>query len=120
VPTTGVNVPDISNAVDLLDAVSAVAGRPRRRFPLVLADKGYDSQPFRDVWRRRRTEAIMARHQGNPGFGDCCTGWTVSHPLGTPPRHPQRLRQPRLRPDLLAPIDQLDGAEILLGALAGS
>src|SRR3954452_16473452 len=44
--TTGGNVPDISKAVDLLDAVPPVAGRPgrpRRRFPVLLADKGYDS-----------------------------------------------------------------------------
>lgn len=42
--TTGANIPDISKAVDLLDAVPPIAGRPgrpRRRFPVLLADKGY-------------------------------------------------------------------------------
>jgi hypothetical protein len=34
----------------------------------------------------------------------------------TPPRHPRRPRQARLRPDLLAPIDQPDSTEIVLGA----
>jgi transposase len=60
--TTGANVPDISKAVDLLDAVPAVAGRPgrpRRRFAVLLADKGYDSHAFREACRQRRTEAII-------------------------------------------------------------
>lgn len=35
------------------------------------------------------------------------------HPVRTPPRHPPRLRRPRPRPDLLAPIDQLNRSEIV-------
>ena len=68
--TTGANVPDISKAVDLLDAVPPVAGRPgrpRRRFPVLLADKGYDSQAFRAACRRRRTEPIIPR-RGTTGI----------------------------------------------------
>ncbi|MEV6690303.1 transposase [Micromonospora sp. NPDC051196] len=60
--TTGGNVPDISKAVDLLDAVPPIAGRrgaPRRRFPVLLADKGFDSAGFRDACRKRRTEPII-------------------------------------------------------------
>ncbi len=48
--TTGANVPDISMAVALLDSVPPIAGRvgrPRFRFPVLLADKGYDSKKFR-------------------------------------------------------------------------
>src|SRR3954464_8138710 len=44
--TTRANGAETSEAVALLDAVPAVAGRPgrpRRRFPVLLADKGYDS-----------------------------------------------------------------------------
>lgn len=65
--TTGANVPDISKAVDLLDAVPPVAGRrgrPRRRFAVLLADKGYDSQAFRDACHARRTEPIIPRRGG--------------------------------------------------------
>ena len=65
--TTGGNVPDISKAVELLDAVPPVAGRPgrpRRRFAVLLADKGYDSRSFRDACRRRRTEPIIPRRGG--------------------------------------------------------
>jgi transposase len=68
--TTGGNVPDISKAVELLDAVPPVAGRlgrPRRRFLVLLADKGYDSQAFRDACRRRRTDPIIPR-RGSTGI----------------------------------------------------
>ncbi|WP_373292916.1 IS5 family transposase [Mangrovihabitans endophyticus] len=60
--TTGANVPDISKAVDLLDAGPPVAGRPgrpRRRFVVLLADKGYDSRAFREACRARRTDPII-------------------------------------------------------------
>src|SRR3954452_8958423 len=65
--TTGAKVPDISRAVDLLDAVPPVAGRPgrpRRRFPVLLADKGYDSGAFRQACHQRRTEPIIPRRGG--------------------------------------------------------
>ena len=72
--TTGANVPDISKAVDLLDAVPPVAGRPgrpRRRFPVLLADKGYDSRAFREACRQRRTEPIIPQRgtKGLQGLG---------------------------------------------------
>ncbi len=65
--TTGANAPDISRAVELLDAVAPIAGRPgrpRRRFAVLLADKGYDSTGFRDACRRRATEPIIPRRGG--------------------------------------------------------
>jgi transposase len=65
--TTGANVADISKAVDLLDAVPPVAGRPgrpRHRFAALLADKGYDSRAFREACRQRRTEPIIPRRGG--------------------------------------------------------
>jgi transposase len=72
--TTGANVPDISKAVDLLDAVPPVAGRPgrpRRRFPVLLADKGYDSAGFRAACRHRGTEPIIPQrgHKRIKGLG---------------------------------------------------
>jgi hypothetical protein len=54
--TSGANVPDISRAVDPLDLFPPVAGRrgrPRRRFDTLLADKGYDSETFRQACPRR-------------------------------------------------------------------
>ena len=72
--TTGGNVPDVSKAVELLNAVPPVGGRlgrPRRRFLVLLADKGYDSQAFRDACRRRRTDPIIPRRgsKGIKGLG---------------------------------------------------
>ncbi|MDR7277711.1 hypothetical protein J2S41_004489 [Catenuloplanes atrovinosus] len=66
--TTGANVPDISMAVALLDSVPPIAGRvgrPRFRFPVLLADKGYDSKKFRAECRRRGTQPIIP--QRRPG-----------------------------------------------------
>ena len=68
--TTGANVPDISKATELLDAVPPVAGRPgrpRRRFRVLLADKGYDSRAFRQACRQRRTEPIIPQ-RGRTGI----------------------------------------------------
>ncbi len=101
--TTGANVPDISKAVDLLDAVPPGAGRPgrpRRRFPVLLADKGYDSHAFREACRRRRTEPIIPRRGGRniKGLGRlryvveqasaCSISSAVWPSAGTPPRYP--------------------------------
>jgi transposase len=64
--TSGANVPDISRATDLLDGVAPIAGRrgrPRRRFPILLADKGYDSEAFRRACRDRGTEPIIPKRK---------------------------------------------------------
>lgn len=58
--TTGANVPDISRALHLLDGYAPIAGRrgrPRRRFAVLLADKGYDSEAFRQALPRTRHRA---------------------------------------------------------------
>ncbi|GAA3950794.1 hypothetical protein GCM10022629_74180 [Amorphoplanes auranticolor] len=62
--TSGANVPDISRALDLLDCYPPIAGRPgrpRRRFEVLLADKGYSSEAFRQACRERGTEPIIAK-----------------------------------------------------------
>jgi transposase len=72
--TTGAHVPDISRALDLLDGFSPIAGRrgrPRRRFEVLLADKGYDSEAFRQACRERGTEPIIPKRTttGVKGLG---------------------------------------------------
>jgi transposase len=72
--TSGTNVPDVSRAVDLLDGAPAIAGRPgrpRRRFDILLADKGYDSEAFRRACRDRGTEPIITKRSsaGVKGLG---------------------------------------------------
>ena len=72
--TSGANVPDISRALDLLDGFPPITGRrgrPRRRFEVLLADKGYDSEALRRACRERGTEPIIAKRRttGIKGLG---------------------------------------------------
>ena len=72
--TSGANVPDISRALDLLDGYPPIAGRrgrPRRRFDVLLADNGYDSDAFRRACRDRGTEPIIPKRMttGVKGLG---------------------------------------------------
>ncbi|MCG5461588.1 transposase [Micromonospora sp. NPDC053740] len=45
----------------------AARGRPRRRFDVLLADKGYSSQAFRQACRERGTEPIIPKSK-TPGI----------------------------------------------------
>jgi transposase len=134
--TSGANVPDISRGLDLLDGYPPIAGRPgrpRRRFTTLLADKAYSSRAFRRACRERGTEPIIPKPKTPAIKGLGRLRYVVEQTfallhqfrrlavrLGTTPGHPRRPRQPRLRPDLLAAIDQLDRTEIVLGALRRS
>ncbi len=54
----------------MLDGVPPIAGRPgrpRRRFPVLLADKGYDSRAVRKACRQRGTTPIIPA-RGTRGF----------------------------------------------------
>ncbi|MCR8944039.1 transposase [Streptomyces sp. OUCMDZ-4982] len=55
--TTAADVNDVTQTLALVDGIPPVAGRrgrPRRRPEALLGDKGYDSNPDRDVLCRRR------------------------------------------------------------------
>ena len=72
--TSGANVPDISRALYLLDCYPPIAGRrgrPRRRFDVLLADKGYDSDAFRQACWDRGIEPIIPKRKttGVKGLG---------------------------------------------------
>ena len=72
--TTGGNVTDVSMALDLVDGIVPVAGRPgrpRRRPDALLADKGYDSDRVRcELTRRRIVPVISSRGtKGIQGLG---------------------------------------------------
>ena len=72
--TTGGNVNDVSMALDLVDGIVPVAGRPgrpRRRPDALLADKGYDSDRVRcELTRRRIVPVISSRGtKGIQGLG---------------------------------------------------
>ncbi len=60
-------MPDISRARYLLDCHPPLAGRPgrpRRRFDVLLADKGYDSDAFRKSCWDRGTEPAASPSRG--------------------------------------------------------
>jgi transposase len=67
--TTGGNVTDVSPALDLVDGIPPVAGRPgrpRRRPEALLADKGYDSDRLRRELAQRRIVPIIS-YRGTKG-----------------------------------------------------
>ena len=60
--TTGGDVPDVSRGGEPARRRTAhrrTTGRPRRRFPVLLADKGYDGARFRNACQQRQTEPII-------------------------------------------------------------
>ncbi|WP_370078407.1 IS5 family transposase [Streptacidiphilus sp. MAP12-16] len=68
--TTGGNVPDITQALALVDGVPSVAGRPGRppqRPESLLGDKGYDSRHVRRELTRRRILPVISR-RGEPNI----------------------------------------------------
>ncbi|MFF5475899.1 IS5 family transposase [Streptomyces sp. NPDC012935] len=68
--TTAANVNDITQALDLVDGVPPVAGRPgrpRRRTESVLGDKAYDSRAVRRQLRHRRILPVISR-KGAPNI----------------------------------------------------
>ena len=72
--TTGGNVNDVSMALDLVDGIAPVAGRPgrpRRGPDTLLADKGYDSHRVRCALTRRRIVPVISSRgsKGIQGLG---------------------------------------------------
>ncbi|WP_311677836.1 IS5 family transposase [Phytomonospora endophytica] len=68
--TTGGNIPDVTQAIALVDGIRPVRGRPgrpRRRFEALLADKGYDSHAVREQITARRIMPIIPR-RGTTGI----------------------------------------------------
>jgi transposase len=82
--TTGGNVPDISAAVGLVEAIPPVAGRvgrPRRRPETILADGGYDSAAFRDWLRARRIAAVIPQRGRKKIIGLGRIRWVVEQAI---------------------------------------
>lgn len=131
--TTGGNVPDISRAVELLDAVPP-AGRPAGPTPPAVPGparrQGLRQRrvPERLPAAADRADHPATRTQAHQGPGQAAlrrgTGHRPTppvpppgHPMGTTPRPTPGTRQPRLRTHLLATPHQTDHNKIVLGAL---
>jgi transposase len=64
VTVTGGNRNDVTQLLPLVDALPAIRGRPgrpRRRFPVLVADRGYDHDKYRTELRRRGIRPLIAR-----------------------------------------------------------
>ena len=64
VTLTGGNRNDITQLLPLVDALPAIRGRrgrPRRRFPVLVADRGYDHDSYRVQLRARGITPLIPR-----------------------------------------------------------
>jgi len=76
----GANRPDVEQLVPLVDAVPPVrgkAGRPRRRFDRVQADRGFDSEANRQAVRDRGGDPVIAKRRTPHGSGLGKYRWVV-------------------------------------------
>jgi hypothetical protein len=63
---------DIIQLLPLVDGIPPLRGRPgrsRRKPALVQGDRGYDSQPYRDVLHRRGIKTQLAKRRTPHGSG---------------------------------------------------
>jgi len=77
---TGSNVPDVNEAVPLVDNIPPVAGkrgRPRRRPDKLYGDRGYDSQCLRNALRQRGIHPYIAARYTEHGSGLGIYRWVV-------------------------------------------
>ncbi|MEV4642898.1 hypothetical protein AB0J80_36710 [Actinoplanes sp. NPDC049548] len=122
--TSGANVPDIKRARDLLDCYPPIAGRPgrpRRRFAALLAVKASRSAAFRQACHEHGAPSRSSPSPGRTGSKAwascatsssrpslCCTSSADLPCAGNAASTSTTACQPCLRPNLLAPTDQLD------------
>jgi transposase len=77
---TGSNRNDVEHLLPLVQAVPAVrgcVGRPRQRPDSLLADRGYDFDPLRQLLRERGIRPIIARRKIDHGSGLGRYRWVV-------------------------------------------
>ena len=82
---TAANRPDITQLLDLVDAMPPIGGRPgppRRKPDVLQGDRGYDSERHRDELRQRGIRPLIAyRYRGGHGSGLGRTRWVVERTL---------------------------------------
>jgi transposase len=81
---TGANRHDVTQLLELVDAVPAVAGkpgRPRRRFGIVQADRAYHSEPHRQELRKRGSMPLLARRGTPHGSGLGKYRWPIERTI---------------------------------------
>lgn len=74
------NTPDINRLLPLVVNVPPVRGKPgpaRRRFKYVLGDRGYDSEPHRQILRWLGIRPVLARRRTEHGSGLGVLRWVI-------------------------------------------
>ncbi len=81
---TSANRNDITQLLPLVDGIPPLRGRPgrpRRKPALVQGDRGYDSQPHRNVLHQRGIKTQLAKRRTPHGSGLGRTRWVVERTL---------------------------------------
>lgn len=80
VTVTAANTPDVTELLEVVDAIEPVAGkvgRPRQRPEELYGDRGYDSEGHRDELRGRSIDPKLARRRTEHGSGLGVYRWVV-------------------------------------------
>jgi transposase len=70
-------VTQLINLVDAIPPIRGKRGRPRRKPDLLIADRGYDSDPHRELLRKKKIIPIIARRNTVHGSGLGILRWVV-------------------------------------------
>ena len=81
---TEANRNDVTQLIPLLDAIPPIAGQrgaPKRKPQLIQADRGYDSDPLRQLLAARCIDSQIARRYTDHGSGLGRTRWVVERTI---------------------------------------
>ena len=81
---TGANTHGVTQLIPLVDGIRPVSGkrgRPRKRPERVQGDRGYDSEPHRQLLRKRHIEPVLAKRTTEHGSGLGVFRWVVERTL---------------------------------------
>ena len=81
---TGANAHDVTQLIPLVEAIPPVRGkpgRPRRKPDILIADRGYDSNPHREALREKGITPIIARRYTDHGSGLGILRWVVERTI---------------------------------------
>jgi transposase len=81
---TGANAHDVTQLVPLVEAIPPVRGKPghpRRKPDILIADRGYDSEPHREALRKLGITPIIARRNTRHGSNLGILRWVVERTI---------------------------------------
>jgi transposase len=81
---TEANRHDVTQLLPLVESIPPIAGkpgRPRRKPNCVQGDRGYDSQPHREMLRQKGIKPMLAKRRTEHGSGLGVFRWVVERTL---------------------------------------